>query len=78
MLRICICPKCYNFRMVSRNPDAVCLHCGTVLNKSNLEYSLFMNMTEEDRNTYKDEYKNRMMLYQEKIETLFEENHIIK
>ena len=24
MLRIFICPKCYNYRIVSRKPDAIC------------------------------------------------------
>lgn len=67
MLRIYICPKCYNFRMVSRKPDAVCLHCGTALDQCELDYGAFMNMTENDRNVYKEEYKNRMMLYNEKI-----------
>ena len=67
MLRIYICPICYNFRMVSRKPDAVCLHCGTVLDQCELDYGAYMNMTENDRNEYKENYKKRMMLYSEQI-----------
>lgn len=57
MLKIYICPKCYNFRMVSRRPDAICLHCGTVLEQSNLDYRTFMNMTDEERSIYKSNYE---------------------
>lgn len=67
MLRIYICPMCYNFRMVSRKPDAVCLHCGAVLEHSKIEYGVFMNMTENDRNEYKENYKKRMLLYNDKM-----------
>jgi hypothetical protein len=67
MLRIYICPKCFNIRMVSRKPDAICFHCGSTLNKCDLEYGAYMNMTEIDRNTYKENYKNRMLLYNDKM-----------
>ncbi len=67
MLRIYICPICYNFRMVSRKTDAVCLHCGTTLNKCELEYGAFMNMTEIDRDEFKQDYRKRMLLYSEKL-----------
>jgi len=63
VLRIYICPKCYNFRMVSRKPDAICLHCGTRLDQCELQYGAYMNMTEYDRNEFKENYKKRMMLY---------------
>ena len=53
--------------MVSRKPDAVCFHCGAALDQSELEYGTFMNMTEYDRNEYKEGYKKRMMLYSDKI-----------
>ncbi len=76
MLRIYICPQCYNYRMVSRKPDAVCFHCGTTLEKCELEYSDYMNMTENQRNTYKEEYKNRMKLYAEKLNPLIQSKHI--
>lgn len=71
MLRIYICPKCYNFRMVSRKPDAICFHCGSTLDRCNVSYVDFMNMTEEDRNRFKEDYKNRIMTYKEKLETVF-------
>lgn len=67
MLRIYICPKCYNFRMVSRKPDAVCFHCGMRLELCDIEYGVYMNMTENERKLYRDSYKNRIMLYNEKM-----------
>ena len=67
MLRIYICPKCYNFRMVSRRPDAVCLHCGTVLDICDINYGEYINMTEKKRNEFRENYKRRIMLYSEKI-----------
>lgn len=63
MLRIYICPECYNFRMVSRKPDAICLHCGTRLDQCKLEYGAFINMTENDRDEFKENYKKRMRHY---------------
>jgi hypothetical protein len=73
MLRIYICPNCYNFRMVSRKPDAICFHCGTTLEKCDINYVTYMNMTEEDRNTFKDNYKLRMSLYHDKVKGLYQE-----
>lgn len=71
MIRIYICPECYNFRMVSRKPDAVCYHCGSALKKcEDLEYVEYMNMTEEERNIFKEKYKNRIMRYQDKMNAL--------
>jgi transcription initiation factor TFIIIB Brf1 subunit/transcription initiation factor TFIIB len=67
MLRIYICPKCYNFRMVSRKPDAICLHCGEVLDQCEIEYGAYINMTENDRNEYRENYKKRMTLYNDKM-----------
>ena len=67
MLRIYICPKCYNFRMVTRKPDAVCLHCGMTLELSEIVYGDFINMTEKDREEFKENYKKRMLLYSDKI-----------
>ncbi len=78
MLRIYICPECYNFRMVSRKPDAICFHCGSVLEKCDLEYATYMNMTEEDRNSYKEDFKNRMKLYHEKMDDLFHEEQSMR
>jgi len=75
MLRIYICPKCFNFRMVSRQPDAICFHCGEVLEKCNLEYSQYMNMTEEERNTYKANYIERMKQYQDRMDVISSDKH---
>ena len=77
MLRIYICPKCYNYRMVSRKPDAVCFHCGSSLDKCELEYIEYMNMTEIERNTYRENYKKRIQLYRDKMEAMFQEQPII-
>jgi len=74
MLKIYICPHCYNFRMVSRKPDAVCFHCGTTLEKSELEYITYMNMTEEERDIFKENYTKRVKMYQDKLNTLLFEN----
>lgn len=60
MLKIYICPKCLNFRMVSRRPDAVCLHCGTILEQSNLDYRTYMGMNDMERCGYKDLFKKTL------------------
>jgi hypothetical protein len=78
MLRIYICPKCYNFRMVSRKPDAICFHCGSNLDKCDMEYPTYMNMSEEERFQYKNDYINRMKQYNDKVTALFEDHNIIK
>lgn len=67
MLRIFICPNCYNLRMVSRKTDAICFHCGSTLVKCDVNYDTYMNMTEEDRNNLKDKFKLRMTLYHNNI-----------
>ncbi len=67
MLRIYICPKCFNFRMVSRKPDAICLHCGSILSKCEIDYQAYVNMNENDRKEYKENYINRMRLYHENL-----------
>lgn len=75
MLRIYICPKCYNYRMVSKKPDAICFHCGNRLDKCEFEYRDFIDMSEEQRNLYKERYMNRMLAYQNKINnTTLEKN----
>lgn len=74
MLRIYICPKCYNFRMVSRKPDAICFHCGSQLDKCDLEYSEYVDMSEVQRKLYKDNYQKRIQLYHDKMEVLFQEH----
>lgn len=67
MLKIFICPKCYNYRIVSRNPTAKCFHCGALLRESNIDYIEYTNMSGEQRSKYKDEFIKRMKLYNEKI-----------
>lgn len=59
MLKIYICMKCYNFRMVSRKTDAVCFHCGALLVQCDIDYGTFMNLTENERSKLKNIYKNR-------------------
>ncbi|MBB2182835.1 hypothetical protein H0486_08100 [Lachnospiraceae bacterium MD1] len=73
MLKIFICPQCYNFRIVSRKPDATCFHCGSSLNKCNLEYIEYMNMSEEERISFKEDYKKRMKLYKDKLDHMLQD-----
>ena len=74
MLRIYICPQCYNFRMVSRKPDAICFHCGSILERCDLEYIDYMNMTKEERGIFRQNYINRMQTYHNKVDALQKEN----
>ncbi len=78
MLKIYICPKCYNFRMVSRKPDAVCFHCGSSLEKCELEYAEFIGMSELERNRYRDNYKKRICEYGDRMEAMLREQPIVK
>jgi hypothetical protein len=59
---------------VSRKPDAICFHCGTTLDKCELKYVTYMNMAEEERNTFRENYIARMSLYQNKVNDLYREN----
>lgn len=61
MLKIYICKKCYNFRMVSRKKDAICFHCGAALVQCDIDYGTFMSLTEEERGRLKDTYKSRIL-----------------
>ncbi len=70
MLRIYICPQCYNFRMVSRKPDAICFHCGAPLVRSDVEYSQYMEMTEEERKECKEKFIARIQQYSNKLDSL--------
>lgn len=78
MIRIFICPKCYNFRMVSRRPDAICFHCGAKLEKTDIDYSKYIYMDEQERNTYRENYKKRILTYNEKLNKMFQENKCCK
>ena len=71
MIKIFICPKCYNFRMVSRKPSAECYHCDAHLVKTELEYTTYMDMSEGERNNFKENFKNRMLSYNDKLRDLF-------
>jgi hypothetical protein len=53
--------------MVSRKPDAICLHCGEKLEQCLIEYGEFINMTEDARNTFKENFITRMKQYSEKL-----------
>jgi len=53
--------------MVSKRPDAVCLHCGTALDICDIDYIDYINMTEKKRNEFRENYKKRIMLYAEKM-----------
>ena len=77
MLRIFICPKCYNYRIVSRKPDAICFHCGATLHKSDLDYVEFIDMSEQERAKYKEKFINRMKSFQDKIDTMLTEQELI-
>lgn len=68
MLRIYICPQCYNFRMVSRKLDAICFHCGTKLMRCDVEYVDYMEMSEKERNGYRERFIERMKQYRGKID----------
>ena len=78
MIRIFICPKCYNFRMVSRKPNAMCFHCGARLEKSDLDYNVYIQMTEQDRSTYRENYKKRMLAYHEKLNNVLQGETVIR
>jgi hypothetical protein len=78
MIRIFICPKCFNIRMVSRKPGALCLHCGTQLEKSDIDYTEYVKMTEQERDMYRENYKRRMTAYYEKISTLLQKEQTVQ
>lgn len=59
MLKIFICPECYNIRMVSKRPNAVCLHCNEPLLACDLDYSEYILLNLEEREMYKEVYKER-------------------
>jgi hypothetical protein len=53
--------------MVSRKPDAICFHCGMKLEQCDLDYGTYMNMNEDDRDLYKDNFIKRMIAYHGKV-----------
>jgi hypothetical protein len=74
MLHIFLCPKCFNYRIVSRNPDAICFHCGARLHKSDIDYVEYIDMSEKEREKYKQEFAKRMMAFQKKVDTMIYRN----
>lgn len=58
--------------MVSRKPDAICLHCGTRLDQCDVEYTDYIDMSEKQRDVYKEKYKQRIQLYFEKIDEVIQ------
>lgn len=78
MLRIFICPKCFNFRIVSRKPDATCFHCGSRLHKSDLDYVDYIGMSLQERLKYKEKFIERMKMIKENVDNLYTEQEEIK
>ncbi|TAH67243.1 MAG: DNA-directed RNA polymerase subunit M [Anaerolineaceae bacterium] len=76
MLHIFICPKCFNYRIVSRKPDAICFHCGATLHKSDIDYVEYIDMNEQERKKYKDKFINRMKMFKEKVEDMITEQEV--
>ena len=56
MIKIFICPKCVNYRIFSRKPYAICLHCGATLHNSEIDYIAYSDMSEEERANYKQKF----------------------
>lgn len=78
MLRIFICPECYNFRIVSRKPDAICFHCGARLHKSGLDYVDFIDMSIPERLKYKEKFIERMKTIKDKMDNMLTEQEMNK
>lgn len=76
MLRIYICPKCFNYRIVSRKPDATCFHCGATLHKSDIDYVEYIDMSEQERDKYKEKFINRMKMFQDKVDSILSEQKL--
>jgi len=53
--------------MVSKRPDAICLHCGNELDICDIAYIDYINMNQKKRNEFRENYKKRVMLYAEKM-----------
>lgn len=66
MLHIYICPNCYNLRMVSRKPDAICFHCGTTLQLVDVDYETYVNMAEDERVLLKNKMKESIIKNKDK------------
>jgi hypothetical protein len=64
--------------MVSRKPYAICFHCGSRLEKSELEYDDYIEMTEKERHTYRVNYRKRLELYRMKLDGLLQEEPVVR
>ena len=73
MLRIFICPMCFNFRIVSRKPDAICFHCGSRLHKSDLDYAEYIEMSIPERLKYKEKFTERMKMIKDNMDNMYTE-----
>lgn len=60
MLKIFICPECYNIRMVSKKPNAVCLHCNRDLVECNITYLEYTKLSQNERESYKRVFKQEL------------------
>ncbi|CRZ34506.1 hypothetical protein DFR55_101271 [Herbinix hemicellulosilytica] len=78
MLRIFICPKCFNYRIVSRKPDATCFHCGARLYKSDLDYVDYIEMSMAERLKYKEKFIERMKLIKDNMDNYYTEQEMKK
>ena len=78
MLHIFLCPKCFNYRIVSRKPDAICFHCGATVYKSDIDYVEYIDMSEQERERYKEKFIGRMKLFQEKVDAMLTEQEVSK
>ena len=76
MLHIFLCPKCYNYRIVSRKPDAICFHCGAPLYKSDINYVEYIDMSEDEREKYKESFIKRMKTFRDKVDTMVLEQKV--
>jgi len=78
MLRIFICPKCFNYRIVSRKPDATCFHCGARLYKSDLDYVDYIEMSMAERLKFKEKFIERMKLIKDNMDNYYTEQEMKK
>lgn len=62
MLKIYICPNCYNFRMISKKNNAICLHCLGELKACKISYDDFSNMNESEREKLRKELKFKLLI----------------
>jgi hypothetical protein len=62
--------------MVSRRPDAICFHCGSILERCDVNYETYMNMTEVERSDLKNSYKARMTAYHNQMNKSYQEQQL--